>query len=129
VVAVQRSLKFALTPRWLALHAFVLAAVVTMVLLGRWQLEVSNRKGFNLQNSAYSVQWWAFALFAIFFWWRIVRDGARKAPVQSEPPKAEPTVYQPYVSPDRAPSGDDVNAAYNDYLARLARDDSERQDR
>jgi DNA-binding transcriptional regulator of glucitol operon len=126
VVLVSRSFRFARQPRWLVLHAFVLAAVVTMVLLGRWQLQVSNRKGFSLQNSAYSVQWWAFALFAIFFWWRIVRDHARREdPVAA--PKHEPVSYQAYVRPEVAPDTDPVNAAYNDYLARLAEDDSERR--
>jgi surfeit locus 1 family protein len=30
--------------------------------------------GFALQNLSYALQWWAFAGFAVFFWWRIVRD-------------------------------------------------------
>ena len=30
--------------------------------------------GFALQNLSYALQWWAFAAFAVFFWWRIVRD-------------------------------------------------------
>ena len=122
----SRSLRFALKPRWIALHAFVIAAVVTMVLLGRWQLEVSNRKGFSLQNSAYSVQWWAFALFAIFLWWRIVRDHARREEPAPQP-VVPPVAYRGYVRPPTPVEGDSENAAYNDYLARLAEDETERQ--
>jgi hypothetical protein len=118
--------KFALRPRWLVLHVLVLAAVVTMVLLGRWQLEVSNRHGFRLQNSAYSVQWWAFALFAIFFWYRILRDQARRDDAKPKP-VVEPVAYVGYVRPETAVEFDAENASYNEYLARLAEDESERQ--
>jgi surfeit locus 1 family protein len=31
--------------------------------------------GFALQNLSYALQWWLFAGFALFFWWRLVRDG------------------------------------------------------
>jgi len=30
--------------------------------------------GLAWQNLSYAVQWWAFALFGLFFWWRLVRD-------------------------------------------------------
>jgi len=51
-----------------------------MALLGRWQLHVSNAKGFDLQNFSYVIQWWAFSAFALGFWARLVRDALRKAP-------------------------------------------------
>jgi cytochrome oxidase assembly protein ShyY1 len=31
----------------------------------------------DLQNFAYAVQWWVFALFTIFIWWRLMRDPRR----------------------------------------------------
>jgi surfeit locus 1 family protein len=31
----------------------------------------------GLQNLMYTLQWWAFAGFVVFMWWRIVRDEAR----------------------------------------------------
>lgn len=31
-------------------------------------------RGFALQNISYALQWWVFALFAVFLWWRVVRD-------------------------------------------------------
>jgi cytochrome oxidase assembly protein ShyY1 len=30
--------------------------------------------GLAWQNLSYAVQWWAFAFFGLFFWWRLVRD-------------------------------------------------------
>ncbi|MPZ60682.1 MAG: hypothetical protein GEU93_05175 [Propionibacteriales bacterium] len=36
--------------------------------------EVSTTAG--LRNLMYAVQWWIFALFAVFMWWRIVREVA-----------------------------------------------------
>ena len=68
-----------LTPGWLVGHVLTLAAGVTMVLLGRWQLDVSNRKHFDLQNFGYALQWWLFTAFALFMWVRIMRDSLRRA--------------------------------------------------
>ena len=30
--------------------------------------------GLALRNAAYALQWWIFALFAFYMWWRMVRD-------------------------------------------------------
>ncbi|HEY3716950.1 MAG TPA: hypothetical protein VGL39_20685 [Jatrophihabitantaceae bacterium] len=73
----RRTVKLFLTPRWVALHVVIWAAVVTMVLLGRWQLTVSNRKHFDLQNFGYTLQWWAFSAFLVLLWLRIMRDARR----------------------------------------------------
>lgn len=74
-----------LAPGWVALHVLVCAAAVAMVLLGRWQLRVSNTKHFDLQNFGYALQWWAFAAFAILLWLRVIRDAWRggRPPVAS----------------------------------------------
>jgi hypothetical protein len=74
---VLRTVKIFLTPRWIGLHLLVWAAAVTMVLLGRWQLIVSNNKHFDLQNFGYALQWWAFSVFTVLFWLRIMRDARR----------------------------------------------------
>jgi hypothetical protein len=135
-----------LAPRWLALHLLVIAVAVAMVLLGRWQLDVSNAKHFSLQNFGYALQWWAFTVFALFLWVRLLRDAAnarqapntaitganssRVSPVSADPARsAAPAApadtspgYRRYVMPrvtDAAPA-DDVHAAYNAYLAGLA---------
>ena len=71
--------KIFLKPRWLALHLFIAAIAVAMVLLGRWQLHVSNTKHFDLQNFGYAVQWFALALtlFIIYIVTNLRRVGAQ----------------------------------------------------
>ena len=120
-----RRYRFVLRPGWLLLHAFTVAAVITMILLGRWQLHVSERKHFDIQNFGYTIQWWLFASFAAFFWWRIVRDAAQRregtaAPAEPEDVPDQPVAYRRYVMPSASgPSEDPELRAYNDYLARL----------
>jgi DNA-binding transcriptional regulator of glucitol operon len=125
--------RFALRPGWVVFHLFTVAVVITMILLGRWQLHVSESKHFSLQNFGYSIQWWLFSAFALLFWWRIVRDGARRrdegdlAP-SPEPadPADEPVAYRRYVMPTTPqPTDDPTLAAYNEYLASLAAKDAE----
>jgi DNA-binding transcriptional regulator of glucitol operon len=134
------SYRFAARPRWVVGHVLVLAAMVTMVLLGRWQLLVSDRKHFDLQNFGYALQWWAFTVFALLFWLKILHDHAagRAAPEsgpasqaasQGAEPEAEPQqqeTYRRYVMPTSNPAmeTDPEVARYNAYLASLAeRDD------
>ena len=66
-----------LTPQWIALHLLVWVGAVAMVLLGRWQLQVSDDKHFDLQNFGYALQWWTFTAFALFLWLRAMRDARR----------------------------------------------------
>jgi DNA-binding transcriptional regulator of glucitol operon len=118
-------------------HLLVVALVVTMILLGRWQLHVSENKHFSVQNFGYAIQWWLFSAFALFFWWRIVRDAARRRALASDATStshdAEPAqqvheqvAYRRYVMPAAPQQSDDpVHTAYNDYLARLAARDAE----
>jgi DNA-binding transcriptional regulator of glucitol operon len=130
---VLRRISFALRPGWVLFHLFVVAAVVTMILLGRWQLRVSNHKHFDIQNFGYAIQWWLFSVFALFLWWRVVRDAARRrvavpevTPAEPDPAPQAPVTYRRYVMPSApAPSDDPVLSAYNDYLAQLAAKDAE----
>ena len=83
-----------------------LASVDTSVLVGRWSGDLYNafvfqqeespaaapaslgsmervptpsgETGFKWRNAAYALQWWAFAGFALYMWWRIVRDEGRE---------------------------------------------------
>jgi DNA-binding transcriptional regulator of glucitol operon len=129
---VLRRLRFALRPGWLALHALCAALIVTMVLLGRWQLHVSDEKHFSIQNFGYALQWWAFSIFVVVMWARVLRDTVRRreqpaghgAP-ESDPVADEPVAYRRYVMPT-APQApvDAEHAAYNDYLSRLAAEDA-----
>ena len=142
---VLRAYRFATAPKWLIGHVVVLAMAVTMVLLGRWQLDVSDSKHFSLQNFGYALQWWAFTAFTLAMWGRIVRDAGRARvraaaetpasiasaprPAESGQTSAEPVAYRRYVMPQRgeatdpASAGDSMLADYNDYLARLAAGD------
>jgi DNA-binding transcriptional regulator of glucitol operon len=129
---VLRRLRFALRPGWLALHVLCAALIVTMVLLGRWQLHVSDEKHFSIQNFGYALQWWAFSIFVVVMWVRVLRDTARRGeqPAEHVEPEAdpaaeEPVAYRRYVMPTapQAPA-DAEHAAYNDYLSRLAAEDA-----
>jgi hypothetical protein len=51
-------------------------------LLGRWQWQA--RTSFNTedgtavvdwQNTFYAIQWWLFAAFVVWFWWKFLFDG------------------------------------------------------
>jgi surfeit locus 1 family protein len=48
--------------------------------------ESSPESGLALQNLSYALQWWVFAAFAVFFWWRLVRDASVHA---AEAPQGE----------------------------------------
>ncbi len=129
-----------LTPGWLALHVFTVAVVVTMILLGRWQLIVSDEKHFNLQNFGYAIQWWLFSGFSLYLWWRFVRDelhggdrpdaelpetvaGDVAAPAGSVARPDPAPVYRGYVMPTAAHVADDaedeMQSSYNAYLRGL----------
>jgi DNA-binding transcriptional regulator of glucitol operon len=121
---------FTRKPGWVIGHVIVLALFVTMVLLGRWQLDVSESKGFNVQNFGYALQWWAFACFGAFLWYRVLRDQAKHNeggfPTRAEAVAAaaaeqpQQVAYRRYVPPPSAvPANDQELAAYNAYLANL----------
>lgn len=118
---------FAREPRWVVGHVVVLALMGTMIGLGYWQLTVSEGKGFSLQNFGYALQWWAFTIFALGFWLRILRDHSRSLAAEpvvapaAEAPAEPPVGYRRYVPPTAADisSDDEAQAAYNAYLAGL----------
>ncbi|WP_169952137.1 SURF1 family protein [Microbispora sp. H11081] len=46
--------------------------------------------GFNWKNLAYALQWWIFALFAVYMWFHFVRDDLRRRRKGEERPDSEP---------------------------------------
>ena len=132
------SYRFALRPRWIAWHLLCIALCITMIMLGRWQLTVSEHKHFSLQNFGYALQWWAFTAFTAWMWFKILRDNSQAAmsgeahttPAESAARESAPVAYRRYVMPklaDQPAAQDDPQlAAYNDYLAQLAQDDEGR---
>lgn len=38
----------------------------------------SRSAGLSWRNASYAAQWWAFAVFALWLWWRMVRDEYRR---------------------------------------------------
>ncbi|MEN3540152.1 SURF1 family protein [Microbispora sp. ZYX-F-249] len=52
--------------------------------------------GFTWRNLAYALQWWIFALFAVYMWFHFVRDalrGRRNREERREPEAAEPAAH------------------------------------
>jgi cytochrome oxidase assembly protein ShyY1 len=37
--------------------------------------------GLTLRNAAYALQWWVFAAFGLWMWWKMVRDDHRRRPL------------------------------------------------
>lgn len=63
-----------LTPRWIAFTLIMLAAVTACLLLARWQYERFESISGTWQNLGYTLQWPFFAAFAVYVWWRLLRD-------------------------------------------------------
>ena len=129
--AVVGRYRFALAPKWWVGHVLVVAAAITMVFLGRWQLHVSEHKGFSLQNFGYAIQWWIFSAAAVLMWGKIIHDGwtTRTTPAAgtTAAPRASeiaPIEYRRYKPPAASEVADSETAAYNAYLASLADKDS-----
>jgi DNA-binding transcriptional regulator of glucitol operon len=57
-----------------------LVLIAALILLGRWQWDVSESQRGSLQNLLYAFQWWAMALMVGYGWWRLLRDDAYGRP-------------------------------------------------
>jgi len=114
--------RFLITPKWLAWHAFVILSVVGMGWLGYWQFR--RAEAGNALSWAYTFEWPLFAIFAVVFCIKTIRD-------EVHPPA--PTTWQEEAGlpvgarqrgdagePDGEEDGDLI--AYNAYLARLAKE-------
>jgi DNA-binding transcriptional regulator of glucitol operon len=108
-----------LTPRWLAWHALTVAVAVLFVRLGLWQWHRAQLTH-SPQNLGYAVQWPAFALFAVVFWARTVRDAVRPPAGAARARPARRPAPPPAAAPAPVTDEEDPElAAYNRYLAQL----------
>jgi hypothetical protein len=110
--------RFLITLKWLGWHGFVILGVLGVLWLGNWQLH--RAESGNSLSWAYTFEWPLFAIFAVSFWVKTIRDEVHP-PAQAGDAFALPDGI-PAPSPS-APRGDDVElAAYNAYRARLAKE-------
>ena len=112
-----RSWRFLITPKWLAWHLIMIGSVYGMLALGDWQLH--RAESGNALSWAYTFEWPIFAVFAVVFWAKTIRDefhppvatglagadidlpagaipgaprpGARSRPGTRRPPRKKPT--------------------------------------
>src|ERR1700723_2937252 len=99
--------RFLFRPKWLGWHALMVLVVLGMLALGDWQLH--RAESGNSLSWAYTFEWPLFAIFAVVFWVKTIRDEFHP-PAQAKPRDA-------FALPDN----EDL-APYNAYLARLAKE-------
>ena len=123
--------RFLITPRWLGWHVLVIVCVLGMLALGDWQLR--RAEAGNALSWAYTFEWPFFAIFAVVFWVKTIKDELSPAADGGPPPEiALPAgAGQGGGAGQQAGAGepdgeadeqDEELAAYNAYLARLTRE-------
>jgi DNA-binding transcriptional regulator of glucitol operon len=115
--------------RW-ALIPLVLLAACGCLALGWWQWTRFQGASGTYQNLGYALQWPLFAWFCVYAYRKYVRYEETPPP----PKNRARTELPPGLLPERpepAPKATDdpVVRQYNAYLAELARNDTEKQDR
>jgi hypothetical protein len=118
--------RFLITPRWLAWHAVMVGSVYGMLALGDWQLH--RAMAGNGLSWAYTFEWPIFAVFAVVFWAKTIRDefhppaAAGLADSDVALPDGAGALQRRAAVPDTEPASPEEEAelaAYNAYLARL----------
>jgi DNA-binding transcriptional regulator of glucitol operon len=122
--------RFVFAPRWVAGHVVIVVAVLSCMLLARWQWHVSQHTH-SLQNLAYALQWPLFGVFFAVMWWRMLRlESLRLDEADSDPPVLAPLLSPPpaprAAEPAEGDADDEELAAYNRMLAELAARDRAR---
>jgi hypothetical protein len=124
--------RFLISPKWLGWTAFVILATAGMLWLGDWQLR--RAEGGNPLSWAYTFEWPLFAIFAVVFWAKTIRDEVHP-PAEAgsanaiglpggipAPPAGGPRAAGDAGDAGEADADDEELAAYNAYLARLTRE-------
>ena len=118
------SWRFLVRPRWLGWHLAMVVSVAGMLALGWWQYRRAMEG--NALSWAYTFEWPIFAVFAVVFWAKTIRD-------EFSPPDTDPAGTELAAVARLDGSGgrgdnqeagqaepeDEDLAAYNAYLARL----------
>ena len=122
--------RFLITPKWLGWHVFMVASVYGMLLLGDWQLH--RAESGNSLSWAYTFEWPIFAVFAVVFWAKTIRDefhrrhrglGGEDIDLPAGAMAGVPRQGAAAPGEDPAPPEEAAElAAYNAYLARLHRE-------
>ena len=121
---------FLVAPRWLGWHAFVIFSVAGMLWLGDWQFH--RAEAGNALSWAYTFEWPVFAVFGVVFWVKTIIDEFRPAVADDEarlidlPAGAGPESRGGQAAGEAEAEPDPELAAYNAYLADLARHDAQR---
>jgi hypothetical protein len=120
--------RFLISPRWLAWHAFAVAAAWGMLWLGDWQFH--RAESGNPLSWAYTFEWPIFVIFGVVFWaktivdeWRqqtarAAGDQAPARPGRGDALELPARAHTPAAADDEAATDPEL-AAYNAYLARL----------
>jgi len=118
------SWRFLVRPRWLGWHLAMVVAVAGMLALGWWQFRRAEEG--NALSWAYTFEWPIFAVFAVVFWAKTIRD--EFSPPDTDPAGTELAAVarldgsaglgEGQEAGQAEPEDEDL-AAYNAYLARL----------
>ncbi len=121
--------RFLIAPRWLGWHVFIILSVLGMLWLGNWQLH--RAESGNSLSWAYTFEWPLFAIFAVVFWVKTIRDEFHP-PAQAGPrgavalpggiPAPPPGAPRAARGGEETAEDDEEVAAYNAYLARLTKE-------
>lgn len=119
--------RFLITPRWLGWHLLMVVAFWGMLWLGDWQLH--RALSGNSLSWAYTFEWPLFAIFAVVFWAKTIRDEFRirrnggEIPVETDAASAVRNLPAglgvAQVEQPADDSDDEELSKYNAYLARL----------
>ena len=122
--------RFLIAPRWLGWHLLMVVSFCGMFWLGDWQFH--RALAGNGLSWAYTFEWPLFAVFAVVFWAKTIRDEFRirrgempdpravAAEAERLPDGVGPVQVSSVQAGPASPDEEDAElSAYNAYLARL----------
>jgi hypothetical protein len=83
-------LRYLSHPRWIWWHLLTVTVTYGFGRLGYWQwerrvrIDDAQRTVIDWQNTFYAFQWWVFAGFVVWFWWKFLVDSYRLANVSEK---------------------------------------------